>query len=116
MNNQSEYLKKTFTKSISAIALGITLLATPSLSLAQDSSADQSLQQHKVEAKKQEVVNLNNSTFEQLVSLKGVGQTKAKAIIAYRQQAGGFKSVNELVKVSGIGEKIVKENKARLSI
>ncbi len=65
---------------------------------------------------KQQVVNLNKSTFEQLVTLKGVGHTKAQAIIVYRQQVGAFKSVNDLTKVSGIGEKIVAENKARLVI
>jgi competence protein ComEA len=67
-------------------------------------------------AQQLEKVNLNNSTFDQLVTLKGIGQTKAQAIIVYRQQVGGFKSVDELTQVSGIGEKIVSQNKARLSL
>ncbi|WP_057831514.1 ComEA family DNA-binding protein [Colwellia sp. TT2012] len=64
----------------------------------------------------QSMVNINKSTFEQLLSLKGIGHTKAQAIIVYRQQFGTFKSINELTKVSGIGAKIVKANKSRLSI
>ncbi len=116
MNNQSDYLKKTFTKNISAITLGIVLLVTPSLSFAKEASASGSSQEQTTLAKKHQVINLNKSTFEQLVSLKGVGHTKAQAIIVYRQQAGGFKSVDELTMVNGIGEKIVDDNRARLSI
>jgi len=121
MNNQSEYLKKTFTKNISAITLGVVLLISPSITFAKEtrvsqSVAKQSPQEHTTQVEKQQVINLNKSTFEQLISLKGVGHTRAQAIIVYRQQAGGFKSVDELTKVSGIGEKIVKQNRKRLSI
>lgn len=65
---------------------------------------------------KQQVVHLNKSTIDDLVTLKGVGYKKAQAIIAYREQVGGFKSVNELMKVKGIGEKILIDNKERLKI
>jgi competence protein ComEA len=68
------------------------------------------------EVANQQMVNLNNSSLAELLTLKGVGQTKAKAIIDYRQQVGQFKSVKELTKVSGVGNKIVSENKTRLSI
>ena len=64
----------------------------------------------------QQDVNLNKSTIDDLVTLKGVGHKKAQAIIAYRQQIGEFKSVSELVNVKGIGEKILAENKDRLKI
>lgn len=116
MNKQSKYSKKTITTNISAIMLGIALLVTPTLSFAKETSASGSLQEQTTLAEKHQVINLNKSTFEQLVSLKGVGHTKAQAIIVYRQQAGGFKSVDELTKVNGIGEKIVNDNRVRLSI
>ncbi|NQY50056.1 MAG: helix-hairpin-helix domain-containing protein [Colwellia sp.] len=71
----------------------------------------------KVEVVQQQaIVNINKSTFDQLLSLKGIGHTKARAIIVYRQQFGGFKSIDELTKVSGIGEKTVNVNKSRLTI
>jgi competence protein ComEA len=50
-------------------------------------------------------VNLNTATAEQLDSLDGVGPTTAQKIIDYREQHGGFGSVNELDRIPGIGEK-----------
>jgi competence protein ComEA len=64
----------------------------------------------------QQNVNLNKSTIDDLVTLKGIGHKKAQAIVTYRQQIGGFKSVSELIKVKGIGEKILSDNKDRLKI
>ncbi|OUR76776.1 competence protein ComE [Colwellia psychrerythraea] len=112
MNNQPKHLKKTF----SALTLGVILLVNSSIGFAKEASVTQAAQGQSAQSAKQQVVNLNKSTLEQLVTLKGVGHSKAQAIIVYRQQVGAFKSVNELTKVSGIGEKIVSENKARLSI
>jgi len=62
------------------------------------------------------MIYLNNSSVEQLITLKGIGHKKAQAIIAYREQVGAFKSVTELIQVKGIGEKILSDNKARLQI
>lgn len=50
-------------------------------------------------------VSLNRATLEQLQSLPGIGQSKATAIINYRTEVGPFKSIEELVNVSGIGAK-----------
>jgi len=50
-------------------------------------------------------VNLNTATAEQLDTLDGVGPTTAQKIIDYREQHGGFGSVNELDRIPGIGEK-----------
>ena len=50
-------------------------------------------------------VNLNTATQAQLEDLPGIGPTYAQAIIAERQRRGGFKSVNELRSVHGIGDK-----------
>jgi len=111
MKNQSKYFKKT----LSAFSLVAILSIGAPLAVAQDPSDIQPTKEQTVQAE-QQVVNLNDSTFEQLVTLKGVGQTKAQAIIAYRQQIGSFKSINELSKVRGIGEKIISDNKARLAI
>ena len=63
-----------------------------------------------------QVVSLNEATLDQLVSLKGVGEKKALAIIAYRDAYGDFKSIDDLINVKGIGMKIVAVNKERLKI
>jgi len=64
----------------------------------------------------QQAVHLNKSTVDDLMTLKGIGNKKAQAIVAYRQQIGGFKSVGEIINVKGIGEKILSDNKSRLKI
>lgn len=61
-------------------------------------------------------VSLNSANAEQLQQLTGVGAKKAQAIIAYRNQNGGFKSIDDLKKVKGIGEKFFEQNRARLSL
>jgi competence protein ComEA len=62
------------------------------------------------------MVYLNNSSIEQLVTLKGIGHKKAQAIVTYRERVGAFKSIAELTQVKGIGEKILDDNKTRLQI
>lgn len=64
----------------------------------------------------QVIIHLNESNLEQLLTLKGVGQKKAEAIIAYREKMGSFKSIEDLVNVKGIGEKVLLDNKSRLKI
>ena len=50
-------------------------------------------------------IDLNLATKEDLMKLNGIGETLAERILAYREQHGGFDSVEELLEVSGIGEK-----------
>ncbi len=53
----------------------------------------------------QKTVNLNTATRQQLITLPGIGPAFAERIIEYRTQNGDFASVDELVKVKGIGKK-----------
>lgn len=50
-------------------------------------------------------INLNTATEQQLMLLPGVGETTAKKIIEYRTENNGFTSIEDIMNVSGIGEK-----------
>ncbi len=67
-------------------------------------------------APKSALINPNTATLAQLMSLPGVGQTKARAIIAYREQVGTFSSLDEITQVSGIGDKTYAKFKDRLTL
>ena len=51
------------------------------------------------------VVNLNSATLTQIATLPGVGEKAAQRIIEYREKNGGFKKIEELMNVRGIGDK-----------
>ena len=68
------------------------------------------------QARTQTSININRATEAELVGLDGIGSSKAQAIILYREMFGGFKSVDELTKVKGIGAKIVEKNRRRLRV
>lgn len=61
-------------------------------------------------------VNINTADVETLSSLNGIGQSKAAAIVAYRETNGPFQSADELVNVKGIGEATVAKNADSLTI
>ena len=50
-------------------------------------------------------INLNTATVAQLETLPGIGKSTAERILEYRQKNGGFKKVEDLMNVSGVGEK-----------
>ena len=50
-------------------------------------------------------LNLNAATLEQLETLPGIGRKTAERILEYRTKSGGFKRIEDLMNVKGIGEK-----------
>lgn len=63
------------------------------------------------------VVNLNTADAQTLTrELKGIGASKARAIVAYREEHGPFSSLDELLEVKGIGVSTLEQNRGKLSL
>ena len=61
-------------------------------------------------------ININTAGVQELTALRGVGEVTAKAIVAYREQHGAFKSIDDLVAVKGIGPKTLASFRDRLTV
>ena len=66
--------------------------------------------------KEDKLVNLNTASLEELQTLTGIGESKAKAIIEYREENDGFKNIEELKEVSGIGEALYEKIKNNITV
>lgn len=62
------------------------------------------------------LVNLNTATREELMTLPGIGEAKADAVIAYREENGGFSSPEEIMNISGIKEAVFSQIKDRITV
>ena len=63
-----------------------------------------------------ERININLASKDMLMTLPGIGESKAEAIIAYRQEMGPFDSTEALMNVPGIKEGVYSKIKDRISI
>ena len=61
-------------------------------------------------------VNLNTAGIEELCTLTGIGETRAQAIVDYREQNGGFQSIEELMNIDGIKEKTFEKLKEEVTV
>jgi len=62
-------------------------------------------------------VNINTASVSELAAgLKGIGENKAAAIVAYREANGGFKSLKDLTKVKGVGAATVDKNREGIEL
>jgi competence protein ComEA len=62
------------------------------------------------------LVNVNTADQATLVTLERIGESRAQAIIQYRQEHGPFKTVEQLKDVPGIGDKVLDAIKAKITV
>ena len=61
-------------------------------------------------------INLNTADAETLMRLPGIGEKRATAIVAYREEHGPFASPDELVEISGISQRMVYQWAGRITL
>lgn len=61
-------------------------------------------------------INLNSASKEELMTLSGIGEVKAQAIISYREEHGGFQSIEELTEVAGIKDASFQKVKDQIKV
>ncbi len=61
-------------------------------------------------------ISINNASVEELTKLSGIGESKAKSIVEYRNEHGLFSSIDEILNVSGIGEALFEKIKDNITI
>ena len=61
-------------------------------------------------------VNINTASAEELITIKGLGESKANAIISYRNTNGNFKSIEDIKNVSGIGDALFNKIKELITV
>lgn len=59
-------------------------------------------------------INVNTANVVALTALKGVGEKKARAIVAYRREHGPFNSLEQFDEVPGIGPALIENNRGRI--
>lgn len=62
------------------------------------------------------IININKATLEELMTLPNIGESKAKAIIEYRNEVGSFQTIDDLLNVSGIGSKLFETIKEYITV
>lgn len=70
----------------------------------------------KIDTEKTGILNINKATVGELMDLPGIGLTIAQRIITYRKTNNGFKDIEELKKVEGVGEKTFEKLKDRVTV
>lgn len=61
-------------------------------------------------------INLNTATAQELMTLSGIGEAKAADIIAYREEHGGFETIEDIMKISGIKEAVFEKIRDQITV
>jgi competence protein ComEA len=92
---------------LAALAAPVTAFAAAQAAQAATEASD---------AGRASIVNLNTASAAQLEGLPGIGAKTAQRILEYRQKSGGFKKIEDLMNVKGIGEKSFLKLKPHITV
>lgn len=99
---------------IFAVLASLSLAAQAAPAVKAQTVAPEAVEQATLQVSK---INLNTADMAVLQrELFGIGEAKAKAIVAYREENGPFASVDELLEVKGIGKTILERNRDKLVV
>lgn len=72
--------------------------------------------EEQADEQKSSLVNLNTATVQELTTLRGIGESKAEDILNYREQHGGFGTIEELMQIPGIKERVFEKIKDQITV
>ena len=81
-----------------------------------ESNAKLQVEEESKDDNKNDVININTATKEELLNIPYVGESKADDIINYRNENGSFKTIEELMNVSGIGQATFDKIKSSIKV
>lgn len=120
--NKSEKILISIALVMFAVIIGYNAFFAPEMpSIIQNSgnivTKKTSKEQENTKNKSNGLININNASEDELIeNLNGVGPVMAKRIISYRETHGGFSSINELMNIKGIGEKVFEKIKNDVTV
>jgi competence protein ComEA len=74
------------------------------------------VEEAKVEAEQSGLVNINTADISELTALSGIGESRAKAIIDYREKNGAFSSIEDIKNVDGIKDGLFAKIKDQITV
>jgi competence protein ComEA len=108
-----------FTKNAEVTAVNLAQKVTDEMVVYVPSEGEKELTSIPVggtDTEKSALININNAQSEELQKLNGVGPSKAEAIITYREENGPFKAPEDIMNVSGFGEKSFEKIKEQITV
>lgn len=94
----------------------LTASAVSEMSAAQVTSSPEITEVSSSGTQNGSLININTADTRELIKLSGIGEVKAAAIVAYREEHGAFSSVEELLNVKGIGEKTLEKIRGYVTV